>query len=253
MIFKRSIIPNSCTMGNLVAGFIAIIVASKGTGLNENTAMAGVLIFVASVFDLLDGSLARALKVESAIGVQLDSLADCVSYGIAPGYLSYQAYLYKLPEIGFGLDLGMVVAAIFPICATFRLARFNITKVEKGFKGLPSPPAGMFIASIFMLPFADIMFIGRFGYSLPLYLFVFIFICIALLMISNIDYTKIFADIMKKGLIPTTITIAAVTMLLVFAGMVSVFFCTLLYIMVGILRYIYHALTQRNSEESRAG
>jgi CDP-diacylglycerol--serine O-phosphatidyltransferase len=237
-------------MGNLVAGFIAILIASKGTGLTENTAMAGILIFVASIFDLLDGSLARALKVESAIGVQLDSLADSVSYGIAPGYLSYQAYLYRLPEIGLGLNAGMILAALFPICATVRLARFNILDVKKGFQGLPSPPAGIFIASIFMFPFANIMFFGRFEYTLPLNIFIFLFVCTALLMVSNVSYTKIFSDIMKKGLIPTIITIAVIIMVLVFAGMVSVFACTLLYIVAGIIRYTIKIFTAQGQEGS---
>ncbi len=250
---KWSIIPNSCTMGNLAAGFIAILIASKGTGLTENTAMAGVLIFVASIFDLMDGSLARALKVESAIGLQLDSLADSVSYGIAPGYLSYQAYLYRLPEIGLGLDLGMFLALLFPICATVRLARFNITEVKKGFMGLPSPPAGIFIASIFMFPYTDVLFFGKFGYSLSLNIFIFLYICIALLMVSNVNYTKLFSEIMKKGLVPSIITVAVIVTILVFAGMVSVFACTLLYIVFGLLRYTVKIFTEQGGEGSKAG
>ena len=103
---------------------------------------AGVLIFIGSIFDASDGAIARALDVESEIGMQLDSLADAVAYGIAPGVLAYQAFFYQMPEICGLINIGMLIAAIFPICAVYRLARFNWQSMP-GFIGLPSPPAGI--------------------------------------------------------------------------------------------------------------
>ena len=249
MAGKRSIIPNALTMTNLIAGFLAIIFASKGTGLNEYTAIAGILIFVSGFFDLFDGAIARALRVESPIGVQLDSLADGVSYGIAPGFLSYQAYLYKLPEIGFGVNIGMLVATIFPICTIFRLARFNIGTKKSGFTGLPSPAAGIIISSIPTLPFSSIMLVGKIDFVIPLYFFIPIFIFVGLLMISRVDYVKLFTEVFKKGKTSTFIAVATVILLLVFAGMWSVFFCTSLYIIIGIINYLIKKNNKRSKKQ----
>jgi len=147
---KRAIIPNTFTMSNMVFGFIAIIFASKGTP--ESIGIAGVLIFLASFFDFFDGATARALGVSSPIGVQLDSLADGIAYGIAPGFIAYQAFLRYLPEIGMGLNWGMLIAPLFPICATYRLAKFNNDeRQQEEFYGLPTPANAFFIA---FLPFA---------------------------------------------------------------------------------------------------
>lgn len=239
-------------MTNLIAGFISIIFASKGTGLNENTAIAGILIFVSGFFDLFDGALARALRVESPIGVQLDSLADGVSYGIAPGILSYQAYLYKLPEIGLGVNVGMLVATIFPVCTIFRLARFNIGTKKSGFTGLPSPAAGIIIASIPTLPFASILMVGRIEFIIPMFIFIPIYIFVGLLMISRIDYVKLFSEVFKKGKTSTVMALAVVVLLLVFAGMWSVFFCTSLYILIGIINYLVRTDKKRGKNRNRA-
>jgi len=114
--------PNSLTMGNLLCGFISVIFASTRTP--QGCLIAGLLIMGAALLDGLDGPLARALKVDSAIGAELDSLADCVTFGVAPGYLAYQAYLSGMfvPVFGKSVDIGIFVASIFPICAAYRLA-----------------------------------------------------------------------------------------------------------------------------------
>ncbi len=235
---KRAIIPNAFTMLNLITGFISIIFASKAKGMEESNAIAATLIFISSFFDLFDGALARALKAESQIGVQLDSLADGVSYGIAPGFLSYQAYLYNLPEIGLGINYGMLVATFFPICTTFRLARFNTGTKKSGFTGLPSPAAGVFISSIPALPFATLLFIGRIELTFPLMIFIPLYIIVGFLMISKVDYVKFFSVIFKKGKLSTATTFALVILMLIFAGMWAVFICMGIYILVGIVHYI---------------
>ena len=122
-------IPNSLTLGNLLLGFISIIYSSLGQ--QQGFFIAGLLILAASLLDGLDGPVARALKVSSPLGKELDSLADCVAFGIAPGYLSYEAYLSSVQVQIFGMNIntGMVIAAIFPICVAYRLARFNINSI----------------------------------------------------------------------------------------------------------------------------
>ena len=241
---QRSLIPNTFTMSNMVFGFMAIIFASKGDPVSIG--VAGVLIFVASFFDFADGAAARALGVSSPIGVQLDSLADGVAYGIAPGFIAYQAYFQKLPEIGMGLNWGMLIATILPICAIYRLAKFNIVGVDRvGFKGLPSPIAGIFIASFPVLPLSKTVFFGKIDFSLPIEVFVLIYACVALLMISDIDYNKLFSDIIKKGKKAVIITIVTCILLLFYLQMWAVFICSGLYIIFGIVREIYRIITRK--------
>jgi len=243
---KKTLIPNTFTMSNMVFGFIAIIFASKGDA--ASIGVAGVLIFAASFFDFFDGAAARALGVSSPIGVQLDSLADGIAYGIAPGFIAYQAYFRYLPEIGFGFGLnwGMLIASILPICAIYRLAKFNVVGTEKaGFKGLPSPVAGVFIASFPVLPLSKIMFLGKIDfYFLPM-LFVPIYAFIALLMISEIDYSKLASDIVKKGKVAIIIAIVTIILLLFYLQMWAVLFCSGLYILWGIAREIYRIISRK--------
>jgi CDP-diacylglycerol--serine O-phosphatidyltransferase len=233
---KRSIIPNILTMGNMLMGFYAIIMASRGDA--KSLAIAGFLVFCGAIFDAMDGAVARALHVESPIGLQLDSLADGVAYGIAPGIISYQAFLSGMPVIFPGFNLGMVIAAIFPICAIYRLARFNVcTDEHKGFLGIPSPAAGVFISAIPALPFSNIIFAGTFNFTLPLSAFIFLFIITALLMVSSFNYNKIFSDIYYKSK-PLSIVVYVLCFLsFIIFKLWAVFIVTGIYIAAGIIRY----------------
>jgi CDP-diacylglycerol---serine O-phosphatidyltransferase len=172
-------IPNSLTLGNLLLGFISLVFSSLGT--HQGYFIAGFLIMAAGLLDGFDGPAARALKVESPLGKELDSLADCVAFGIAPGFLSYNAYLTGIHEPYFSMpiDLGILIAAIFPICAAYRLARFNVLTESSMLTGLPSPAAGIIIA---LIPMYNI--------EMPKFLFALIFIIIALLMVSTVKYSK---------------------------------------------------------------
>ena len=96
IVQKRSIVPNMITMSNMTMGFFAIILASRGD--KSSLALAGIMVFVGTLFDAIDGAVARAMHVESPVGVQLDSLADGIAYGIAPAVIAYQGYLSQLPQ-----------------------------------------------------------------------------------------------------------------------------------------------------------
>jgi len=241
---KKTLIPNTFTMSNMVFGFVAIIFASKGDP--ASIGIAGVLIFAASFFDFFDGASARALGVSSPIGVQLDSLADGVAYGIAPGFIAYQAYFKYLPEIGFGLGWGMLIASILPICAIYRLAKFNVSGTDRdGFKGLPSPVAGVFIASFPVLHLSKIVFLGKIDFHLPPMLFVPIYAFIALLMISEIDYSKLASDIVKKGKVAIIMAIVTIILMLFYLQMWAVFIVSILYIMSGLIRAAYRVITKK--------
>ena len=207
-------------------------------GNHDYLVIAGVLVFIGAIFDALDGAIARALDVESEIGMQLDSLADAVSYGIAPGVLAYQAYLHQLPEI-YGISVGVIVAAVFPVCAIYRLARFNTEEGGFGFTGLPSPPAGIIVSIVPSLYYVNLFYIGDIYCDVNIYVYSVFYIVIALLMITEIDYSKIFAIILKKSKVAMLITVLIVFILLFLFKAWSIFIVAAMYILYGIFKYIY--------------
>ncbi|MFN3703310.1 CDP-diacylglycerol--serine O-phosphatidyltransferase [Thermomonas sp.] len=140
------LLPNLFTTGGLFGGFFAIIAASQG-----RFEAACVAIFVAAVLDGLDGRVARLTNTQSEFGVQYDSLADLVSFGMAPAMLMYHWALLSLKLDGPTLGkIGWLAAFLYAACAALRLARFNsqVGKVDKRwFVGLASPAAAGLVAS----------------------------------------------------------------------------------------------------------
>lgn len=241
MLKKKSMIPSIVTMGNMVAGFLSILYSANydpQMGNVDALIIAGSLIFVASIFDVLDGAVARALNVESELGMQLDSLADAVSYGIAPGILAFSAYFYKLPSF-YGIGTGALLSVLFPICAIYRLARFNCQDSGAGFKGLPSPAAGIIVGIIPALLISNNLFLGQIFFEMPMAAFIIIFVAAALLMVSNIDYSKFFSDVWKKGKPAFILTAVFFIFLLVTCKAWSVFVVTMIYILWGIFRGLF--------------
>ncbi len=140
-------VPNLFTTINLFCGFLAIAMIISGKYVN-----AAWVIFMAGVFDAFDGRIARASGTTSDFGVQMDSLADVVSSGVAPSILVYEFYLKNL---GGHPALGLMVSFLPLLFATFRLARFNVMTMNEGHKpyylGLPAPSAATTLASIVIL------------------------------------------------------------------------------------------------------
>lgn len=241
MLKKKSMIPSMVTMGNMVAGFFSILYSANydpQMGNVDTLIIAGSLIFVASIFDALDGAVARALNVESELGMQLDSLADAVSYGIAPGILAYSAYFYKLPSF-YGIGTGALLSVVFPICAIYRLARFNCQDSGAGFTGLPSPAAGIIVGIVPALLISNNLLLGQIFFEMPMPAFIIIFVASALLMVSNIDYSKFFSDVWKKGKPAILITAVVFCSLLITSKAWAVFVVTMIYILWGIFRFLY--------------
>jgi CDP-diacylglycerol---serine O-phosphatidyltransferase len=135
-------VPSSFTLFNLLSGFYAIINAAQG-----NFAAAAWLIAAAMLFDVLDGMMARLVDGTSLFGVELDSLADIVSFGVAPSFLLYEFGLHRL-----GLA-GVVVAALPAICGAVRLARYNVSFEEKKdyFDGLPIPAQAATVVAVILV------------------------------------------------------------------------------------------------------
>lgn len=140
----KSVIPNLLTLANLAAGLFAIVALFDG-----NVVLAAYLLAASLVFDFLDGMVARALGVHSELGLQLDSLADMVSFGVAPGFMLY--YLF-LEVSGSGEPLPAFLpylAFLVPIFSALRLAKFNIdTRQTDNFIGLPTPANTILIYSL---------------------------------------------------------------------------------------------------------
>ncbi|MCL2155359.1 MAG: CDP-alcohol phosphatidyltransferase family protein [Leptospirales bacterium] len=251
MVVRKSIIPNLFTMGNMLMGFVSILFSAKYVspfGNHDYLVVAGFLIFIGAIFDATDGAVARALHVESEIGRHLDSFADAVTYGIAPGVLAYQAFLHELPELFCGVSSGIIAAAIFPVCAVYRLARFNIEDGGKGFKGLPSPPAGMLVGIVPAMYSVNVLFVGEVNCEVSVYQYLVFYVIIALLMVSVIDYSKLFSDIWRLGVAARITTIVVIVLLLIFAKGIAVFFVTAIYVLWGVLKYLLKCFKKKEAQ-----
>jgi len=164
-------IPNAITMLNLSLGFIAILI--------NDPFISPLLILGAATADLLDGYLARLLKAYSLLGKQLDSLADLVSFGVAPAFLYYQYFLDNNVY-------GMLFAAVLPVFCAIRLGVFNIDESQKDFfRGLPTPANGLFFA--FMVFTQEKRWLDVF----PEWLFYFLILAFAAMMVAPFNMLSI--------------------------------------------------------------
>jgi CDP-diacylglycerol---serine O-phosphatidyltransferase len=155
---KRCWFPNLLTTANLFCGFLAItfVVHAMEPGA-ESLAWfrwAGFTICLAALCDALDGRLARKLRVSSPFGKELDSLADVVSFGVAPALLVYEGFFRdsSLPGYSYSL-LWMIICGLFCCCGAARLARYNVTGSSgRFFTGMPIPAAGLTITGLALFP-----------------------------------------------------------------------------------------------------
>ena len=140
-------IPNALTCGNLVSGCFSILFIAMGVPVK-----AAIMIFVAGLFDFLDGFAARLLNAHSPIGADLDSLSDVVSSGVAPGFIMYWLMIrsFDLPSVSLlGINILPCLAFLLPVFSAIRLAKFNIDETQTTvFKGLPAPAMAVFVASL---------------------------------------------------------------------------------------------------------
>ena len=172
--------PNWFTSAGLFCGMYAIVLAT-GTGVEQNFYMSALMILFAGVFDMLDGRVARITKTGSAFGVQLDSLVDLVSFGLAPALLLYAWGIHVLGVVG------LIGAFAFVVCGAFRLARFNINhgdgKAHAFSEGLTITTAGGTVACAVMAHAAS----GRTSVEHPLNVLM-LTLALAFLMVSRVPY-----------------------------------------------------------------
>lgn len=133
----NKIVPNMITSGSVLCGMSSLILTYE-----HHFVPSALVLIIAVFFDFMDGKVARSLGGSSAFGEELDSLADTLSFGAAPAFLTYARYI--------GLEggiYGALAAAFFAICGALRLARFNVTHTTGSFQGIPIPAAGMALAA----------------------------------------------------------------------------------------------------------
>jgi len=222
-----SVIPNLFTAINMFCGFLSILSASE-----ENYNYAAWLIFIAAIFDALDGMVARLTNSSSELGVELDSLSDIVSFGAAPSFLLYKTFFYSMGT------WGIIISALPLIAGGFRLARFNIQLVgfsKSFFLGLPIPSSALTIASFILAFFND-------GFSKPISDFITpMILVLSFLMVSNIRYEtlpKISVKSIKEKPYHFIFLIFAVV-LVAFMYVKGLFLAFVFMIVIGIFRHIY--------------
>ena len=173
------LIPNLFTTGNLFSGFYGVVAV-----FNAEYVVAAIAILIAMVFDTLDGKAARSTGTTSRFGVEYDSLADLVSFGVAPGLLIYSWALNAYGRIGW------VAAFLFVVCGALRLARYNVQTAGRenpDFVGLPIPAAASMIATTVLLDYH----ILRLGKEVKPILILVITYLLAFLMVSNLRYRSL--------------------------------------------------------------
>ena len=236
------ILPNIFTSLNLFCGFYAIIAA-----IEKNFIAAAIAIIIGVMFDMLDGKIARATNTTSKFGIEYDSLADLISFGLAPGVMMY---LWALKPLG---RLGWLAAFLLMACGTLRLARFNtqVGSVSSDyFVGLPIPAsAGMNAVTV--------LFFHRFniiGHEYPVSILIMLYF-LSFLMVSTIKYNSFKKPELFKRM-NFNVLVAAILLLIFIAAQPSIalFFFGVAYICSGLISTVrYHTkLRQKRLETHKS-
>jgi CDP-diacylglycerol--serine O-phosphatidyltransferase len=251
-------LPNLMTAGNLFCGFVAVIhciqarlaeTLPTGEYLNQTSAghytQAVWFIFFAAGFDMLDGRLARMGGRESLFGAEFDSLADIISFGIAPALMMY--FLILSPTQGYEIfrNIGWFLGFIYLLCAAVRLARFNVItnpllhgskkETNKDFVGLPVPAAAATVASLVLF----LLHLSAMDKSLRLWALALppLMLLIAILMVSTVRYPSgKNLDLQTKTRLQPFILFLVLIGLVVLFKEVAVLVACLAYIFVGLIR-----------------
>ena len=235
------ILPNLFTTMNIFCGFYAVIAAVNGA-----TNAAAIAILVAAIFDALDGKIARATHTTSRFGVEYDSLADLISFGLAPGLM---IYLWALKPLG---RLGWLAAFLFMVCGALRLARFN-TQVDSVksdyFVGLPIPAAAGMLAATVLLHHR--LGIGTSANKILILMLIYI---LSFLMVSSIKFHSFKKpELFKK--MNFNVLVGAVLIMIFIAAQpaIALFSIGLAYIMSGPFGFLrkYKALKKKKAESRK--
>lgn len=271
-----AVLPTLFTLGNLVCGFFAIVVASRierpdaswldasrevsvmlgGVKDPTNVMLSAWLIFLAMIFDALDGYVARWAGAASDFGAQLDSLCDVVTFGVAPGILLVKmcpnfTYLHR--------EAVWVIAAAFAACAALRLARFNVEITNDddhmNFSGLPSPAGAAAIASFAILfntlrkEDTTLVYAAQFDVALQMVL-PFFAVFVALLMVSRIPYPHLVNQVLRgeRSFGHVVALLFTLVVVMVIRGYAVPIVCVA-FALSGPVRYVWQEFVQRKPHE----
>jgi CDP-diacylglycerol--serine O-phosphatidyltransferase len=256
---KIFLLPNLMTAGNLIFGFLAVLKIFDGA-ITEETGGANWMhyyyvsiscILAACVFDLLDGRLARLGGKESPFGREFDSLADIVSFGVAPALLVFKIVLYAIPH-----QIGWLIAGFYLLCGALRLARFNIASTynlgstTRNFTGFPIPAAAGLISSITLLVISNYQNERELAAGYGGYLLAGLMVFLAFMMFSKFEYPS-FKGFNWRTQFSLPKFIGAVAILLLtaiyYTWMPSVVFVS--YLLYGFLRPFISRAWRREIEE----
>jgi CDP-diacylglycerol--serine O-phosphatidyltransferase len=257
------LIPSAFTAGNILMGFLALMASLRGfqlVGLGGDANLliaktyfdfAAKAIGLAVVFDMLDGRIARMTKTTTEIGIQLDSLADVVTFGLAPAVLAYAwGYGSSFSEGGDLYNLAFFISFMYLMCGSFRLARFNVQasrprilaegtiKVDKkSFVGLPIPAAGGLIASIIHFAPAPLIHYGQERAQLYSGLLMVLVGLLGVLMVSTLRFSSFKAVGTRSRSMRTIILAVAIGLL--------IFLFSRYVLLAIVISYILHGLISR--------
>ncbi len=224
------LLPNLFTSFSLFSGFYAIISAIQG-----RYDAAAIAILISSIFDGLDGKIARYTKTISQFGTEYDSLSDLVAFGVAPGLLAFQ---WSLQSFG---RFGWLAVFLYVICGALRLARFNIqikSLESHHFKGLPIPGAAIFIATL-------VLFINSLdGLAENRHIIIITcFYLLSFLMVSTIDYLSFKElELFKKKPFNVLVAIILLFIVVAYKPALMLFFFSAMYIISGPSITLYHMI-----------
>jgi len=239
MKITRAVVPSLFTTLNIFCGFLSIVQSNQ----NEFY-MASWFIILAAIFDSLDGVMARITKSSSQFGVELDSLADVVSFGAAPSFMVYQAHLHTFE------NWGVLIASMPVIFGAIRLARFNVQLVgfdKDYFKGTPIPLQAMVICAYMFQYYADgVGFTGLGGTGLTL-----LVIILSLLMVSHVKYDTL-PKLSKRQILTHPWKIVGLVLgglILIFSKGTLLFAMLAFYLLFGIVRSLVDWLKKSKKGE----
>jgi CDP-diacylglycerol--serine O-phosphatidyltransferase len=240
------LLPNLITLSSMFAGFYSIVAS-----FNSDYERAAWAILVASIFDVLDGWVARMTHTATRFGIEIDSLSDAISFGVAPGVLVYSWSLQSFGKIGW-------LAAFFLVaCAALRLARFNVqmgSEEKKHFTGLPSPAAALMIATTVLAyqEVIDQLNALKFTWlsdmiSLDYWVLALTFV-VAGLMVSNITYHGIKeANLKERRPFGLLVGIVAFLGIVAYHPALVLFLISLAYVILGIGEALFKLLKSRKA------
>ncbi len=228
------VLPNMFTAASIFLGVLSILAAAAG-----NYEKAAWLIIVSTIFDGLDGRVARLTNTQSKFGGEFDSLADVIAFGAAPAFLFYFSYGHAYGKFG------ILVAALYVIFGAIRLARFNVISSETEanvFIGLPIPASAMFVVS-WILVLENYTHLQAYTGAVSL-----LVLLAGILMVSNVRYPSFKKINMERSNFVKGLFVLIVVFSLIFLyPMESLCVISTLFLFYGLLRYLYTIITKRNA------